>query len=77
MDPQRFHWQSQNSTTPESKRGRELINHARQGIKIYLFVRQDKLRNKKAAPFQFHGAVIYSRHEGSAPMSIEWTLDNA
>jgi hypothetical protein len=73
-DQKRFHWQSQNSTTPDNKRGRELINHAQLGIKIYLFVREDKLRNKKAAPFKFHGAVTYSRHEGSNPMSIECDL---
>ncbi|MCP8687367.1 DUF3427 domain-containing protein [Marinobacterium sp. OS208] len=74
MDQKRFHWQSQNSTAPENKRGRELINHAQLGIKVYLFVREDKLRNKKAAPFKFHGAVTYSRHQGSNPMSIEWEL---
>jgi superfamily II DNA or RNA helicase/SAM-dependent methyltransferase/SOS-response transcriptional repressor LexA len=31
VDDETFHWQSQNSTTPESKRGRELIDHERMG----------------------------------------------
>ncbi|HET9645863.1 MAG TPA: DUF3427 domain-containing protein [Burkholderiaceae bacterium] len=35
----RFHWQSQNATTPQSKRGQEVINHEALGIAIHLFVR--------------------------------------
>jgi hypothetical protein len=27
IDNDHFHWQSQNSTTPESKRGQEIIHH--------------------------------------------------
>jgi hypothetical protein len=30
IDEHTFHWQSQNSTTPSSKKGRELIEHAKQ-----------------------------------------------
>jgi hypothetical protein len=69
-----FHWQSQNSTTPESKRGKELIEHEKQGIAVHLFVRDGKLAGGKAAPFTYHGQVTYLRHNGSAPMSIEWEI---
>ncbi len=74
IDEQTFHWQSQNSTTPESKRGKELIDHQKMGIKVHLFVRDGKLSGNKAAPFTYYGEVIYLRHKGSAPMSIEWQL---
>ncbi len=74
IDRNHFHWQSQNSTTPKSKRGRELIEHEKKGISIHLFVRENKLANKKAAPFYYYGPVRYQKHEGSAPMSVTWEL---
>ncbi len=69
-----FHWQSQNSTSPESKRGSELVEHEKLGIQIHLFVRQGKLRNGKAAPFTYHGPVTYLRHEGSRPVDFTFQL---
>jgi hypothetical protein len=74
VDESTFHWQSQNSTTPESKRGKELIEHQRKGIAIHLFVRERKLAGNKAAPFTYCGPVTYAHHKGSAPMSIEWRV---
>jgi len=75
IDATHFHWQSQNSTTPESKRGKELINHERLGIDVHLFVREHKLASGKAAPFRYIGQVHYQSHEGSAPMSVIWNFD--
>jgi SOS-response transcriptional repressor LexA len=77
VDETTFHWQSQNSTTPESKRGKELIEHQRKGIAIHLFVRERKLVGNKAAPFTYYGPVTYARHKGSAPMSVEWRVQGA
>ena len=74
IDERTFHWQTQRATTPESKRGRELINHKSLGQSIHLFVRENKLRAGKAAPFTYHGPVEYQRHEGSAPMSVVFQL---
>ncbi|SOB77237.1 Methyltransferase domain-containing protein [Marinobacter sp. LV10R510-11A] len=70
LGEQRFHWQSQDKTTPESKRGRELINHQELGLTIHLFVRENRLLNKQAAPFTYYGKVGYQSHEGSSPMSV-------
>ncbi|SNB47378.1 Superfamily II DNA or RNA helicase [Geobacter sp. DSM 9736] len=75
IDEQTFHWQSQNSTSPESKRGRELIDHKKMGIAVHLFVRDGKLAGNKAAPFTYHGEVTYAGHKGSEPMSVEWRVD--
>lgn len=69
-----FHWQSQNATTTESKRGREIIEHEKRGIEIHLFVRDHKLAGKKAAPFVYHGRVRYKSHTGNAPMSVVFEL---
>ena len=74
VDETTFHWQSQNSTTPENKRGRELINHQKLGLSVHLFVRENKLRNGKSAPFTYYGPVEYKSHTGSAPMSVLFHL---
>jgi hypothetical protein len=70
IDERHFHWQSQNSTTPESKRGQEIIQHAAHGIAIHLFVREHRLAGGKSAPFVYHGRVTYESHQGSGPMSV-------
>lgn len=77
IDECHFHWQSQNSTTPQSKRGRELLEHQQRGIHVHLFVREHKLAGGTAAPFRYYGPVRYQSHEGSAPMSIVWELCDA
>jgi superfamily II DNA or RNA helicase/HKD family nuclease/SOS-response transcriptional repressor LexA len=70
IDEHTFHWQSQNATTPASKRGQEIIDHLAKGIAIHLFVRETKLGNGKAAPFVYRGQVTYQSHLGSNPMSV-------
>jgi superfamily II DNA or RNA helicase/SAM-dependent methyltransferase len=70
IDEHTFHWQSQSSTTPDSKKGRELIEHAKRGIDIHLFVREAKLSGGKGAAFTYAGKVVYRTHAGSAPMSV-------
>lgn len=77
IDENTFHWQSQRSTTPESKRGRELINHRKLDLTVHLFVRENKLRNGKGAPFTYYGPVEYQSHQGSAPMSVVFRLTSA
>ncbi len=74
IDDHQFHWQSQNRTTPQSKRGKELIEHEGLGVTVHLFVRKNKLADGKAAPFQYYGPVRYKKHEGSAPMSVVWEI---
>ena len=70
VDEQTFQWSTQNATTPESKRGREIIEHAKRGIALHLFVRETKLSGGKAAPFIYFGKARYKMHSGSAPMSV-------
>jgi hypothetical protein len=74
IDETTFHWQSQNSTMPTSSRGREIINHAKLGITLHLFVRDGKLEGGEAASFVYHGKVRYLRHEGQAPMSVTFEV---
>lgn len=74
IDEKHFHWQSQNSTSPNNKRGREIIEHRKIGSQIYLFIRENKLRGKTAAPFIFYGEVAYVKHKGEKPMNVTWEL---
>ena len=70
IDEHSFHWQTQNSTKPEGKRGQQIIQHEKLGLAIHLFVREHKLQAGKAAPFVYFGKVRYRSHTGSAPMSV-------
>lgn len=74
IDDNTFHWQSQNATTPESAKGKSIIDHQKNGWQIHLFVRDTKLNQGTAAPFVYHGQTNYVRHEGSAPMSVTLAL---
>ncbi len=74
IDDHQFHWQSQSTTTPDSKKGKDIIEHSRRGLTIHLFVRESKLANGKAAPFIYFGPVAYRSHQGSAPMSVVFEL---
>lgn len=76
IDENTFHWQSQNATTPLSKRGREIIEHKKNERKIHLFVRENKLSGGKAASFLYYGPIDYVSHQGSEPMSVTFTLEN-
>ena len=75
IDNRHFHWQSQNSTKPESGKGKGIISHEKDGSDVHLFVRKNKLEGKTAAPFIYCGKVIYQKHTGSKPMSVEWELE--
>ena len=74
IDENTFHWQTQNATTPESSKGRSIIDHQKTGWHIHLFVRDTKLSQGTAAPFRYHGCANYVSHQGSAPMSITLAL---
>ena len=73
-----FHWQSQSGTSDTSPVGQRYIRHESQGYTPLLFIRErNKLANGLTAPYLFTGALRYSRHEGSKPMSIVWELTDA
>lgn len=74
IDDNTFHWQSQNATSPNSKKGKDIIDHELNGVAIHLFVREFKLENGKGAPFIYHGKVRYQSHTGSSPMSVVFKL---
>lgn len=73
IDDSTFHWESQNKTGPDTKRGREIIEHEALGISIHLFVRDTKLTKlgeRRAAAFTYFGKVRYVSHDRSHPMGV-------
>jgi superfamily II DNA or RNA helicase/HKD family nuclease/SOS-response transcriptional repressor LexA len=70
VDAKTFKWQSQASTTIKSKKGQAILHHE----KVHLFVRKNKLENKKAAPFYYLGRVDYQSHSGEKPLDVTWQL---
>jgi superfamily II DNA or RNA helicase len=69
-----FHWQSQSTTSEESRTGQRYINHKKQGVRVLLFVREYKSNIAGAAPYTFLGLADYVKHAGSRPMNITWKL---
>ena len=73
-----FHWQSQSTTSTDSKAGQRYINHRRNGSKVLLFVREFKNDlYGNTAPYTYLGTAKYVTHNGSRPMNIIWQLDKA
>lgn len=69
-----FHWQSQSTTSEDSKTGQRYIHHKMQNIHELLFVREFKTDAAGTAPYTFLGLADYVKHEDSRPMSIIWKL---
>jgi superfamily II DNA or RNA helicase len=70
-----FHWQSQSTTSADSKTGQRYIHHREMGSRVLLFVREYKKDLAgDSMPYTFLGLADYLKHEGSRPMSITWKL---
>ena len=73
----KFHWQSQNQTTPGSGKGKSYIDQAKQNKHILLFVREGKKDSEgNTEGFVFIGPAHFESYYGSKPMSITWNLEN-
>jgi len=72
-----FQWQSQNSTSQNSKLGLKYKDHQEQGISVNLFVRPAAKISGKGAPFYYCGELEFERWEGEKPITIWWRLKEA
>lgn len=66
-----FHWESQSTTSVESKTGQRYI---RGGSTVLLFVREEGKNDLGTAPYAYLGPVTYVSHQGSRPIAITWKL---
>lgn len=70
-----FHWQSQNSASPETPKGKSYINHKEIGKRILLFVRESKADEyNNTMGYVFVGEADIKDYYGMKPMSIKWEL---
>ncbi|WP_435838965.1 DUF3427 domain-containing protein [Streptodolium elevatio] len=75
ISPKLFHWESQNSTSPETETGRRYITHEQLGTRVLLFIREAKSTAAGAgAPYMLLGPARYIEHAGARPMSVTWEL---
>ncbi len=75
ISPILFHWQTQNSTKPNSGRGLGYIQQKEANKTFLLFVReQGKDENSRTMGFVNFGPVDFVKYEGSQPMNITWKL---
>ncbi|RUO79965.1 DUF3427 domain-containing protein [Idiomarina tyrosinivorans] len=64
-----FHWQSQNTATPQTPVGKRYIESGTNGWQFQLFVRVNK-----DSPYRACGPLEFVKSEGERPMSITWRL---
>lgn len=75
ISPELFHWESQSTTTEQSRTAQRYINHVSQGSSVVIFIRERvKAPNGTTAPYTCLGPVRYVRHRGERPLAIEWQL---
>ena len=74
IDERRFHWESQNSTGPDTPVGQRYIDPNRSGP-VLLFVRPRDKEGGDTLPYRLLGPAHHVEHAGARPMSITWELE--
>jgi superfamily II DNA or RNA helicase len=74
ISPTLFHWESQSTTTQQSRTGQRYIHHRQRVGNILLFVRDRKKQDGRTMPYTFLGPVDYVSHKGERPISFVWKL---
>lgn len=69
-----FHWESKNTTAPDTTEGQRYQHHREMGSNVFLFVREKKKDQFGACPYTFLGDAEFVSTEGAKPMSIIWKL---
>ncbi|MDO5033997.1 MAG: DUF3427 domain-containing protein [Actinomycetaceae bacterium] len=78
LTPTLFHWESQSTTTPESKAGMRYQGKSENPSNIALFIREHKKDAfGEGAAYTFAGPAHFVETTGSEPMQITWKLDHA
>ena len=76
ISPTLFHWESQNSASPETPAGRRYCEQRSRGTHVVLFVRERKKDSRgETLPYHCLGRANYRRHESERPMKILWELE--
>ena len=68
--PTTFTWSSQATTSPDSKRGREVLDALETGMRLHLWARADASTRE----FEYCGLIAPLSHEGSRPIQVRFRL---
>ena len=76
ISPTLFHWETQNSASPETPAGRRYIEQADRNTNVILFVRERRKGGRgETLPYHCLGHAFYRSHESERPMKILWELE--
>jgi superfamily II DNA or RNA helicase len=76
ITPTLFQWESQSTTTLNSKTGRRYVNPADHGTSVHLFVRETRRTSgDMATPYLYAGQAHHERHRNERPIEIIWRLE--
>ena len=76
ISPTLFHWESQNTASPDTPTGRRYVEQPVQGTNVILFVRERKRDGRgETLPYHCLGRAHYRSHESERPMKILWELE--
>jgi hypothetical protein len=73
ISPTLFHWESQSTTSVESKTGQRYLDGS---SSVLLFVRERQQDEFGTRPYLFVGPATYAGHESSKPIAITWKLEH-
>jgi superfamily II DNA or RNA helicase/HKD family nuclease len=76
INPHEFQWQSVNSTTQQSERGKNIIFNQLRGIHLHLFIRKYKEIDGKTEPYIYIGKGNSVEFEGDKPITVLLELEN-
>jgi hypothetical protein len=76
FNPQEFQWQSVNSTTQQSERGKNIIFNKQRGVNLHLFIRKYKEIDGKTEPYIYIGKGNSVHFEGDKPITVKMELEN-
>lgn len=71
-----FQWESPNSTTLNSNRGRDLTDNVSRSKKIHLFVRKYKTVNNVTQRYTYIGTADAMSQQNEKPIEIQYALHN-
>ena len=72
-----IHWESQSTTSIESKTGQRYLHHRERGSHVLLFARETEKDEIGTRSYLFLGPAHYVSHAGSRPIAITWRLDHS
>ncbi|KAB2921230.1 MAG: DUF3427 domain-containing protein [Bacteroidetes bacterium] len=75
ISTEKIHWQSQNATKQQSKKGMRLIDHHKHGVAHLLFARSTRKDDRSETnPYVFLGEAECYEYNGERPINIVWRL---